>query len=116
MSLRLDVTIAIGERFLPKFVLKFAERYPEYRINSRLVNGRQSENNLVSGLADVALLERRPEHPDLMVQKWMDDGLLSVCGMGHPLAEEDMIPITMLLDLSYVLCEQGAAPTRWWMF
>ena len=108
-TLHLDVTIAIGEHFLPRFLLKFAERYPQFRINSRLVYSRQSENNLASGLTDVALLERPPEHPDLMVQKWMDDELLLVCGMGHPLADEDMIPITMLVDLSYVLREPGAA-------
>ncbi|HEY9079756.1 LysR family transcriptional regulator [Magnetovibrio sp.] len=111
-SLHLDVTIAIGEHFLPKFLLEFAELYPQYRIDSRLVYGRQSENNLASGLTDLALLERPPEHPDLMVQKWMDDELLLVCGMNHPLAEEDMIPITMLLDLSYVLREPGAASRR----
>ena len=108
-TLHLDVTIAIGEHFLPRLLLKFAELHPHYRIDSRLVYGRQSENNLASGMADLALLERPPEHPDLMVQKWMDDELLLVCGPNHPLADEDMIPITMLLDLSYVLREPGSS-------
>jgi len=111
-ALHLDVTIAIGEHFLPEFLLEFAELYPQYRIHSRLVYGRQSENNLASGLTDLALLERPPEHPDLMVQKWMDDELLLVCGPNHPLADEEMIPITMLLDLSYVLREQGSSSRR----
>lgn len=108
-TLHLDVTIAIGEHFLPRFLLKFAESHPNYRIDSRLVYGRQSENNLVNGRTDLALLERLPEHPDLMVQKWTDDELLLVCGPDHPLAEEEMIPITMLLDLTYVLRERGSA-------
>lgn len=104
-TLHLDVTIAIGEHFLPKFLLKFAEMYPQYRIDSRMVYGRQSENNLANSMTDLALLERPPEHPDLMVQKWMDDELVLVCGPNHPLAGEEMIPITMLLDLTYVLRE-----------
>lgn len=108
-TLNLDVTIAIGEHFLPQFLLAFSELYPHYRIHSRLVYSRQSENNLASGLTDVALLERTPEHPDLMVQKWMDDELLLVCGPNHPLAGEEMIPITMLVDLTYVLREPGSA-------
>ncbi|MBL4614897.1 MAG: LysR family transcriptional regulator [Magnetovibrio sp.] len=108
-TLHLDVTIAIGEHFLPRFLLQFSEMYPQYRIDSRMVYGRQSENNLASGMTDLALLERPPEHPDLMVQKWMEDELLLVCGLNHPLVEEDMIPITMLLDLSYVLREPGSA-------
>ncbi len=108
-TLHLDVTIAIGEHLLPKLLLKFSELYPQHRINSRLVYGRQSENSLARGLTDLALLERPPEHPDLMVQKWMDDELLLVCGPNHPLAEEEMIPITMLLDLTYVLREPGSS-------
>ncbi|MCW8916946.1 MAG: LysR family transcriptional regulator [Magnetovibrio sp.] len=108
-TLHLDVTIAIGEHFLPKLLLRFAELHPDYRINSRLVYGRQSENSLARGLTDLALLERPPEHPDLMVQKWMDDELLLVCGPDHPLVEEDMIPIPMLLDLTYVLREPGSS-------
>jgi len=108
-TLRLDVTIAIGEHFLPTFLLAFSEKYPQYRVNSRLVYGRQCENNLASGLTDLALLERPPEHPDLMVQKWMDDELLLVCGPNHPLFGEEMIPITMLLDLTFVQREPGAS-------
>ncbi len=108
-TVHLDVTIAIGEHFLPRFLLDFAEVYPQYRIESRLVYGRQSESSLVSGMTDVALVERTPDHPDLMVQKWMDDELLLVCSPDHPLSGEDMIPITMLLDLSYVLREVGSA-------
>jgi len=111
-TLHVDVTISIGEHFLPKLLLTFAAAYPQYRVDSRLVYGRQSENNLANGLTDLALLERPPEHPDLMVQKWMDDELVLVCGPDHPLVGEDMIPITMLLDLSYVLREQGSSSRR----
>ena len=108
-TLHLDVTIAIGEHFLPKLLLRFSELYPDNRINSRLVYGRQSENNLARGITDMALLERPPEHPDLMVQKWMDDELLLVCGPDHPLVDEEMIPITMLLDMTFVLREPGSS-------
>jgi len=108
-SLNLDVTIAIGERFLPKFLVAFSEQNPKFRVNSRLDYGRQIQNNLANGSTDLALLERAPDHPDLLIQKWMDDELLLVCGPKHPLAQEDMIPAAMLLDLSYVLREPGAS-------
>ncbi|MBT3237504.1 MAG: LysR family transcriptional regulator [Rhodospirillaceae bacterium] len=109
-TLHLDVTIAIGEHLLPHLLLSFSESHPDFRIDSRLVYGRQIQNDLASGLADLALMERPPDHPDLMVQKWMDDELLLVCGPRHPLANEDMIPIAMLPDLSYVLRERGSSP------
>ncbi len=109
-TLHLNVSMAIGEHFLPRFLLRFAELFPEYRVNSRLGYSRQIQTNLANGLVDLVLLERPPDHPDLMVQKWMDDELLLVCGPNHPLAEEEMIPMTMLLDLSYVLREPGSSP------
>ncbi len=107
--LHLDVTIAIGENLLPQLLLKFAELYPRYRVDSRLVYGRQIQANLANGLADLALLERAPDHPDLLVQKWMDDELLLVCGPGHPLADEESISFALLPDLSYVLREPGSS-------
>ena len=109
-TLHLEVTIAIGEHFLPRYLIQFAERFPDYRIDSRLVYGRQIQSNIANGHCDLALLERAPDHPDLLVQKWMDDELWLVCGPKHPLAEEDMIPIMILPDLSYVLREPGSSP------
>lgn len=111
-TLHLDVTMAIGEHFLPRFLLRFAELHPRFRVDSRLAYSRQIQANLVNGLTDLALLERVPDHPHLVVQKWMDDELLLVCGPKHPLADEDMIPISMLLDLSYVLREPGSSQRR----
>ncbi|MBF0249467.1 MAG: LysR family transcriptional regulator [Alphaproteobacteria bacterium] len=109
-TLHLDVTMAIGEHFLPRFLLRFAERFPQYRVDSRLAYSRQIFANLANGVADLALLERAPDHPDILVQKWMDDELLLVCGPHHPLAHEEIIPPSMLMDLRYVLREPGSAP------
>lgn len=108
-TLHLEVTLAIGEHFLPGFLLKFANRYPQYRVDSRLNYGRQIQTELANGIADLALLERAPDHPDLLVQKWMEDELLLICGPQHPLANEDMIAPAMLPDLSYVLREPGSS-------
>jgi len=109
-TLRLESTIAIGEHFLPQMLLKFAERHQQFKIENRLVYNRQMQSNLANRLSDVALMERAPDHPDLMVQKWMDDELWLVCGPNHPLAGEQSIPIEGLTELSYVLRERGSSP------
>ena len=111
-TLHLEVTIAIGEHFLPGFLLRFAERHPEFKVASRLSYSRQIQDRLVSGLADLALVERAPDHPDLMVQKWMEDELWLVCGPRHSLSAEEMISVDRLTDLSYVLREKGSSPRR----
>jgi DNA-binding transcriptional LysR family regulator len=104
-QLRLEVTFAIGEHILPELLLRFASAYPEYRIASRMGYTRSIHTHLATGLADLALLEQAPDHPDILVQKWLDDELVLVCGPTHPLWGSDLISISDLPQLRYVLRE-----------
>jgi DNA-binding transcriptional LysR family regulator len=108
-SFRLEATAAIGEHLLPGILLQFAERYPNCKVVSRVAYGRQIQAHLATGLADLALLESAPDHPDVLVQKWMEDELWLVCGKHHPLAGTEIIPIERLADLSFVLRERRSS-------
>ncbi|WP_455217180.1 LysR family transcriptional regulator, partial [Kaarinaea lacus] len=107
--LRLEVTSAIGEHLLPDLLLQFDEAHPEYRIESRMGYSRRIQTRLATGLSDLALLEHAPDHPDILVQKWLDDELLLVCGPGHPLWGKEMIEIAELQKLRFVLRESQSA-------
>ena len=103
--LRLETTFAIGEHLLPDLLLQFDENHPEYRIQSRMRYSRRIQTNLATGMADLALMEQAPDHPDILVQKWLDDELVLVCGPGHTLWQSNIIPIEELSQLRYVLRE-----------
>jgi len=103
--LRLEVTFAIGEHVLPELLLKFDEAHREYRIQSRMGYSRRIQTHLATGMVDLGLLEQAPDHPDILVQKWLDDELLLVCGPTHPLWGSDLIPLDQLTQLNYVLRE-----------
>lgn len=107
--LRLEVTSSIGEHLLPELLLRFDEAYPEYRIESRMGYSRRIQTRLATGLSDLALLEHAPDHPDILVQKWLEDELLLVCGPGHPLWGEELIDISGLQQLRFVLRESQSA-------
>ena len=70
---------------------------------------RRIQTRLATGLSDMALLEQAPDHPDILVQKWLDDELLLVCGSSHPLYNKDSIPITELGELRFVLRESQSS-------
>lgn len=108
-TLRLEVTMAIGEHFLPEWLVRFADAYPEYRVESRLAYGRIIEPHLATGQADLAVMESAPDHPDILVQKWRQDELVLVCGHTHQLSPQAEIEKSQLLGLSYVLREKNAA-------
>ena len=103
--LRLEVTFAIGEHLLPDLLFSFADAYPEYRIESRMGYTRRIQTRLATGYADLALLEQAPDHPEILVQKWLDDELLLVCSSRHPLYGKELIPVSDVEKLQYVLRE-----------
>jgi DNA-binding transcriptional LysR family regulator len=109
-AMRLEVTFSIGEHLLPDLLLQFAELFPHFKIESRMAYSRQIQADLATGLANLALLEYAPDHPDVLVQKWADDELWLVCGARHPLVGTDMLPVEELKDLSYVLREKRSSP------
>jgi DNA-binding transcriptional LysR family regulator len=104
-ALRLEVTHAIGEHLLPNLLLQFDDQYPHFQIQSRMGYTRGIQTRLATGLADMALLEQAPDHPDILVQQWLDDELLLVCGQGHRLWGSDLLPLAELCQLRYVLRE-----------
>ena len=103
--LKLEVTFAIGEHVLPDILLYFADTRPELHIESRLGYSRRIHTRLATGLADIALLEQSPKHPNIRAEPWMQDELLLVCGPGHTLWGCDSIEINQLDKLHYVLRE-----------
>jgi len=103
--LRLEVTSDIGEHMLPELLLRFADTYPEYRMESRMGYSRRIQTRLATGLSDLALLEQAPDHTDILVQKWIEDELVLVCGPGHSLWDNSLLPVEELQRLRYVLRE-----------
>jgi len=103
--LRLEVTFAIGEDILPDILMHFADSQPDLRIESRLGYSRRIHTRLATGLADIALLEQSPRHPNINVEPWMQDELLLVCGPGHPLWGREIIDLSELDALHFVLRE-----------
>lgn len=107
-QLRLESTFTIGEHLLPRILVGFSERFPEYKIRLSLGYSRAIQTRLVTDLADLALVETAPEHPEILVQKWKEDELILVCGKGHPLASVNEIAVNQLHSLSFALREDSS--------
>lgn len=108
-TLKLEVTFSIGEHLLPEILLQFAEHYPQYTVQTRMAYSRKIQAHLATGLADLALMETAPDHPDILVQKWADDELWLVCGPTHELLGTELLPLDQLSDLSFVLREKQSS-------
>ena len=111
-SLRMDVTVGIGENLLPDLLLSFKEQYPDYSIDFRIAYSRNVEKQLAMERVDMVLLEHAPGHPDILVQKWMEDELWLVCSPEHFLFGTEWLPVEELTNLKYVLREKQSSITE----
>lgn len=107
--LRLEVTFSIGEHLLPNLLLRFNDKYPEFHVQSRMGYTRRIQTRLATGLADLALLEQAPDHPDILVQKWLDDELILVCGPEHPSGAVIYYPLASLASYA-MYCANPSHP------
>lgn len=107
--LRMAVTFGIGEHLLPDLLLDFKEHYPDYQIDFRLTYSWQVQKDLATGKVDMALVEIDPDHPDILVQKWLDDELWLVCGTNHPLYGTEFLELNELNNLKFVLREKRSS-------
>lgn len=108
-SMRLEVSSSIGNYLLPGVLLRFNETYPNYKIETRMGYSRDIQVNLARRMADLALMEFAPDHPDILVQKWRNDELWLVCGSEHPLADNGLLELENLADLDFVLRESQSS-------
>ena len=111
-KLRLEVTFAIGEHLLPDLLLNFSDNFPEYQIQSRMGYSRRIQTRLATGLVDLALLELAPDHPDILVQKWLEDELILVCAPNHPLSDSESIGLQLLAQQNFILRETKSSMRR----
>ncbi len=109
-SMRLEVTLSIGEHLLPDYLYRFSELHPQFKVDSRLSYTREIRTHLANRLADLALVESLPDHPDIVVQKWMEDELWLVSASTHPVANVELLPVERLVELRYLLREKGSTP------
>lgn len=103
--LRLETTTDIGDHLLPDLLMHFSDNHPEYRIESRMGYTRRIQTHLATGLSDLALLEQAPDHPEILVQKWLDDELVLVCGRSHRLWNKPLLPLEEMYQLKFMLRE-----------
>lgn len=108
-SLRMSVTIGIGEHLLPDLLLNFKELQPDYEIDFRMSYSREIQNELATERVDMALMEMAPDHPNILVQKWMEDELWLVCAPAHPLFGTEWLSVDDITQQDFVLREKRSS-------
>lgn len=106
--LRLAASSIPGEHFLPALLSVFAQQYPQVRVHASVGDSAEVVSLVERGEAQVGLVGRKTDNPDLDFQYLASDRMVFVVPPGHPLSREKTVTARQLTAHALVLREDGS--------
>jgi DNA-binding transcriptional LysR family regulator len=107
--LRIGASITIGNYMLPRFIVRFKERYPHVRIQCMVLNSDALQAALMENRLDMALIEGPIRQPELCTKEFAQDEMLLVTAPGHPLLKKDKVTLADVSQYDLLMREEGSA-------
>lgn len=107
--IRVGASITIGNYLLPKYVENFKKLHPKIEVQAIIANSDTIEENLMKNNIDLALIEGIIHSPYLKSMQFKEDELVLICGISHPLSENDEIDLEDIKNEDFLLREKGSA-------
>lgn len=94
--------------FVPRLLGPFCQRYPGIDVEFQVTNHEGLVARLSENLDDLYILSQLPEHPDISYHAFLENPLVVLAPLNHPLAPEKNIPIKRLADEPFIMREPGS--------
>lgn len=105
--LRLSAVTA-AEFFLPRMLGPFCNAYPEIEVSLELGNRGQVLERLKNNADDLYVFGQPPHEADVEAVRFLDNPLVVVAPAAHPLAGAEHVPLSRLLEETFLLREAGS--------
>ena len=106
--LRIGASITVGNCLLSKIISQLQSRRPELELYAQVGNTREIQEHLLNSTLDIALVEGRITHQDLISIPVVDDFLVLACSPSHPFASRKTISFQELNHQPFALREPGS--------
>jgi DNA-binding transcriptional LysR family regulator len=110
-QLRLAV-ITTAKYFIPRLLGPFCQLYPGIEISLQVTNHEGILERMTNNMDDLYIMSQVPEHLDVSYQQFLENPLVVLAPINHPLAEEKNIPIQRLADEPFIMREPGSGTRR----
>jgi DNA-binding transcriptional LysR family regulator len=106
---KLSICVAsTASYFTPQLLAEFCKRYPKAQVSLNVTNREILLQRLANNEMDMAIMGRPPNAFDLEAVSFMENPLVIIAPMHHPLANASSIPLTRLSAETFLLQEQGS--------
>lgn len=106
-QLKLSV-ITTAKYVIPRLLGPFCQRYPGIDVSLKVTNHEGLQERLNDNLDDLYILSQPPATPDVLCHEFLDNPLVVLAPMSHPLASQKNIPIERLNGEPFIMREPGS--------
>jgi DNA-binding transcriptional LysR family regulator len=106
-QLKLSV-ITTAKYVIPRLLGPFCQRYPGIDVSLKVTNHEGLQERLNDNLDDLYILSQPPATPDVSCHEFLDNPLVVLAPMSHPLASQKNIPIERLNGEPFIMREPGS--------
>jgi len=109
--LRLAV-ITTAKYFVPRLLGPFCQRYPGIDVSLQVVNHEYIVNRLSENLDDLYIMSQLPENIEITCQPILENPLVVLAEVNHPLAKEKNISLERLAAEPFIMREPGSGTRK----
>ena len=104
---RVDVGAAmtIGNYLVTVFIGKFMKQYPGSEFKLKVQNTHDIVEQIAGFQLDLGFIEGQCQHPDILVEYWINDELTVFCAPDHALADKQTASIRVLMQQDWIMRE-----------
>ncbi|WP_165767304.1 LysR substrate-binding domain-containing protein [Parendozoicomonas haliclonae] len=107
-TLLVGCSLTIGNHLMPSLLSQMQKQMPAVTPKAFIQNTQSLLEQLLHFKLDIALVEGRCQHPDLISIPWREDNMLIVAAPNCPHRNQSLISLEQLQDEVWVLREQGS--------
>lgn len=97
--------MTIGNYLVTMFIGIFMRQYPGSEFKLKVQNTQDIVEQIASFQLDLGFIEGHCQHPDILVEHWIDDELTVFCAPDHPLATQKTVSIKRLMQQDWIMRE-----------
>ena len=106
-KLRLSV-VTTAEYFAPRLLGMFCQQYPEIEVSLEVSNRKHILDRLANNMDDLYILDLPPKSEEVKVQSFLQNPLVVLASVNHPLAKEKKITLKRIAEEPFIFRENGS--------
>ncbi|MGC9423259.1 MULTISPECIES: LysR family transcriptional regulator [Vibrio] len=114
-QLRIGASDTIGNQVAPYLLSAFRQQFDHYAQSLFISNTALICQKLVDYELDVALIEGKTLHPELLAKEFAHDQMCIICSPSHPLVKKADIRVADFEQSQWVLRESGSGSREFFM-